>query len=185
MITAECIISYPAIFEPKENPSGAMKYSCSLLFDKKDVKGIAELKKAIDKAIIKGKETKWNSKLPNFRYAPLRDGDTELEAGDKTDPVYAGKVFLNCSSDAKNSAPGVVGPNAKPLMNQTDLYAGCIVRADINPFPYKRSGNSGIGWGLNNIMLVSDGTRLDGKMNAEDAFAGHIISEDGESAELM
>ena len=176
MITCEAVISYPAIFEPKENPSGKMKYSCSLLFNKDDTKGIAELQAQIDKAISKGKETRWNHKLPAFRYPPLRDGDAELESGDKSDSIYKNMFFVNCSSD---TAPGVVGPDAKPLMDAKALYAGCIVRADINPFPYKHSGNSGIGWGLNNIMLVADGKRLDGRQSAENAFAGHIVSEDG------
>jgi hypothetical protein len=176
MITGECIISYPALFEPKKNPSGAMKYSCSLLIEKTDASAIATLTKAIDIAILKGKETKWSGKTPKFRYQPLRDGDEELESGDKTDPVYKGKVFLNCSSD---TPPGVVDPHAKTLMDQNKIYAGCIVRADINPFPYKKSGNSGVGWGLNNIMLIADGPRLDGKQNAEDAFSKCIVSEDG------
>ena len=43
MITPEAIISYAAVFEPKENPSGKLKYSCSLLFEKADKAGIAEL----------------------------------------------------------------------------------------------------------------------------------------------
>ena len=170
MITNKCIISYPALFEAKPNPSGAMKFSCSLLIDKTDTEGIAALEAAIDKAIAKGKETKWDGKTPKFRYQPLRDGDEELESGDKADAIYKGKMFLNCSSD---DAPGVVGPDAKPLMNQNELYAGCIVRADINPFPYKNSGNCGIGWGLNNVMLIDDGPRLDGKQNAEDAFGDY------------
>ena len=176
MITGECIISYPALFEPKVNPSGAMKYSCSLLFEKMDTEAIASLTKAIDIAILKGKETKWSGKLPKFRYQPLRDGDEELESGDKTDFVYEGKVFLNCSSD---TPPGVVDSHAKALMDQNKIYAGCIVRADVNPFPYKHSGNAGIGWGLNNIMLIADGSRLDGKQNAEDAFSKFGGTEDG------
>jgi len=176
MITPECIISYPAVFTPKENPSGLLKYSCSLLFDKKDTEGIGELDAAVQRAIAKGKETKWSGKVPTFRYAPLRDGDEELESGDKADPVYKGKVFLNCSS---NTPPGVVGPDGKPLMDQKLLYAGCIVHADVNPFPYKHSGNAGIGWGFNNLMLVADGNRLDGRLAAQDAFKSHIISEDG------
>lgn len=176
MITGKAIISYPALFEAKENPSGALKYSCSLLFDKKDVKTIEALRAAINKAIAKGKEKNWEGKIPKFRYEPLRDGDQELADGEKTDAVYKGKFFLNCSA---NDAPGVVGPDAKPLMNQTEIYAGCIVRADVNPFPYKRSGNSGIGWGLNNIMLIDDGERLDGRQNAEDAF-GEFAKEDDE-----
>ncbi len=175
MITNPMILSYPAIFEAKENQSGVLKFSCSLLIDKSDTQGVQLIKSAIDKAIAKGKSSLWNNKVPKFRYEPLRDGDEELADGSKTDPIYKNKFFLNCSA---NTAPGVVGPDAKPLMDQTKLYAGCIVRADINPFPYKHSGSAGIGWGLNNIMLVGDGPRLDGKSNAEDAFAAFADKED-------
>lgn len=179
MVTAEMIISYPALFEPKPNPSGALKYSCSLLIDKSDTKGVKALQDAVDKAIAKGKDSRWDGKVPKFRYSPLRDGDEELESGEKTDKIYKGKLFLNCSSD---EAPGVVGPDAKPLMDQSKLYAGCVVRADINPFPYKNSGNSGIGWGLNNIMLVRDGERLDGRQNAEDAFGEYAQDNEDDLA---
>ena len=168
MITGNMIISYPAVFEPKENLSGVLKYSCSLLVDKKDTATVEAIQAAINKAITKGQSTCWGGKVPKFRHEPLRDGDAELASGDKDDPFYKGKVFLNCTS---NTAPGVVDAQAKVLMDQTKLYAGCIVKADINPFPYKNSGNSGVGWGLNNLMLISDGDRLDGKKNAEQAFA--------------
>lgn len=176
MITGEAIISYPHVFEPKLNPSNVLKYSCSLLFDKNDKEALAELTTAANKAIARGKDSKWGGKIPKFRYNTLRDGDEELESGEKTDPIYEGKMFLNCSTD---TAPGVVDSDAKTLMDQSKMYAGCIVRADINPFPYKHSGNSGVGWGLNHVMLIADGPRLDGRQNAEDAFSKHIMSEDG------
>jgi len=181
MITPECIISFPAIWEPKENPSGALKYGCSILIDKADVKGVAEFQKEIDKAVAKGKSTitAWKGKVPNFKYKPLRDGDEELANGDKTDACYKGRYFINCSS---NTAPGVVGPNAKPLMDQEALYAGAVVRLDLNAFPYANSGNNGIGWGLNNVMLVRDGDRLDGKQRAVDAFAGFVSGATEEAA---
>ncbi len=184
MITPEGIISYPNIWEPKANLSGVLKYSCSILFNKSDAQGITDLKAAIEKATIKGKESisTWKGKVPNFRYQPLRDGDAELESGDKTDKVYEGKYFINCSS---NDAPGVVGPDAKPLMDQDALYAGCIIRADVNPFPYSNGGNNGIGWGLNNIMLVREDTRLDGRQRAVDAFSGFAAGPEDESSELM
>ena len=179
MITGKVIISYPHIFEPSENLSGQMKYSCSLLIEKTDTKTIEAIRAAIQKATEKGKATIWGGKVPKFRYEPLRDGDEELASGDKDDPAYKGRYFLNCTS---NDAPGVVDVHAKPLMNQNDLYAGCIVRADINPFPYKNSGNAGVGWGLQNLMLVSDGERLDGRKKAEDAFAGFAEESDDDLA---
>lgn len=175
MITPVAIISYPALFTPKPNPSGVLKFSCSLLIDKSDVEGIKQLKDAIAAATEKGRTTLWANKVPAFRYQPLRDGDKELESGEKSDPIYKGKVFLNCASD---NAPGVVvatGQGPKPLMDPEAIFAGCYVRADINPFPYKNSGNSGIGWGLNNILLLKEGPRLDGRLRATDAFAQYDV----------
>jgi len=185
MITTEVIISYPHIFEPAENPSGALKYSCSILIDKDDKKGVAEFKDAVAKAIAKGQGAipSWQKKVPKFRYPALRDGDQELEDGDKSDAIYKNKYFINCSS---NDAPGVVGPDAKPLMDQEALYAGCIVRIDVNPFPYSNSGNNGIGWGLNNVMLIKEGKRLDGRQRAADAFSQYAgVSEEDDGDELM
>ncbi len=178
MIITNVILSYPALFEPKPNQSGVLKYSASFLIDKKDTKLVEAIKAMIEKTKQKGKDTKWNNKLPKFRYSPLRDGDEELANGEKDDPIYKGKFFINTSTDGNGPAPQVVGPDTQPLMNQNDIYAGCIVHADVNPFPYKNSGNCGIGWGLNNVMLVSDGPRLDGRMNAEDAFSSFAEKEE-------
>ena len=97
-----------------------------------------------------------------------------MASGEKEDPAYKGKFFVNCSSD---TPPGVVGPAGKPLMDQASLFSGCVVRADINAFPYKNA-NNGVGWGLNNVMLVREGDRLDGRQKAEDAFAGFAKDEE-------
>jgi len=167
MITPEGIISYPAIWEARENPSGIMKFGCQLLFDKQNIKALEE---EVAKATEKGKSSIWKGRVPKFRYPALRDGDAELESGEKEDPIYKGKVFFNCSA---NDAPQVVGPTAEVLMDQTKLYAGCIVRADVRAYPYSHSGSVGVGWGLNSIMLVRDGKRLDGRVDAETAFASY------------
>lgn len=178
MITCICRISYPVLFEPKPNPSGVLKYSCSLLIPKTDKAGVAQFNEAIEKAKLLGKEKLWKGKIPHFRYKPLRDGDEELESGEKEGKEYTGMYFINCSS---NDPPGVVGSNAKPLMDQGEIFAGCYVRADVNPFPYDNSGNKGVGWGLNNIMLIKQGERLDGRQRAEDAFANYASEPDADA----
>ena len=180
VITNEAILSYPALFEPKANLSGVLKYSCTLLFDKSDKAGIARLNDAIAAASEKGKSNIWNNKVPKFRYDPLRDGDEELSSGQKEDPVYKGKMFLNCTS---NTPPGVVDQYAKPVMDSEILYAGCIVRGQLNAFPYKNSGNCGIAWGLNGIMFVKDGQRLDGRIPSEQAFASFASNDDDDDNE--
>jgi hypothetical protein len=178
MITSVVRLSFPALFEPKANPSGKLKYGCSLIISKDDVAGIKDLQDAVAKAIQKGKEKIWSGKVPSFRYQAIRDGDAELASGDKTDPVYKNSFFINCAAD---TAPGVVQATAtgpKPLLDVTAIFAGCWVRADVNAYPYKNSGNNGVGWGLNNIMLVKEGDRLDGRMRATDAFANYDVSEE-------
>jgi len=174
MITTKCRISYPNLITPKANPSGALKYSCCLLIPKSDTQGVKEIQNAIAAATARGKEKIWNNKVPPFRYKPLRDGDEELASGERSGREYEGHYFVNCSS---NDPPGIVDQRGKPAMVDDLVYAGCFVRADINPFPYKNSGNSGIGWGLNNVMFIHDGERLDGRMKAEDAFAAYATDE--------
>jgi hypothetical protein len=183
MITPEMIASFVKVFTPEPNLSGVMKYSIQLLIPKEDKKGIAALKAAIEKAKLKGKEKTWGGKIPPFRYQPLRDGDVELENGEKDDPSYKGRLFLNASC-GETDRPQVVGPDAQPLLDQSLLYSGCIVRADISPFPYKNAGNCGIGWWLNSLMVVRDGERLDGKQNAVDAFAAYATEPESEESEL-
>ena len=178
IVVENAVISYPALFEAKPNPSGAFKYSCSLLIDKNDKKMVKRLEEAVAKCIEIGKGSKWGGKVPHFQYEPIRDGDKELESGQKTDKIYKNKVFINLSSD---TPPGIVGPNNQRLMDQTALFAGCIVHVQANPFPYKNGGNCGIGWGLNNVMLVDNENveRLDGRQSAEDAF-GNYANEEGD-----
>lgn len=183
MITPEMIGSFIKVFEPETNLSGELKYSIQLMIPKTDKKGVAQLEAAIAKAIAKGKDKKWGGKQPKFRYQPLRDGDAELASGEKTDQSYAGMLFLNAAASVKDR-PQVVGPTAKPLMDEGALYSGCIVRADITPFAYLNAGNAGVGWYLNSIMLVRDGKRLDGKLDAADAFAGFKIEDNEESTDL-
>lgn len=187
MITTVGIVTFPTFFTPKPNLSGDLVFGCTLLIDKTDKKGIAELKGEVAKAIAKGKEKHWNGKVPKFTYQPLRDGDAELKDGSKEGPEYKGRIFFGCSC-APDQAPGVVGPDGKPLMSQKAIYSGCFVRLDVRAFAYKKGGNNGVGWWLNNVMLVDDGPRLDGKMDAVDAFAQYATENytsdgDGESGE--
>ncbi|MBU2249360.1 MAG: DUF2815 family protein [Gammaproteobacteria bacterium] len=174
MITTNVRFSYLNAFEPKENPSGKLKYSVSILIPKSDEAGIKAIHAAINHAVQKGiddnKFTK--AQVPGLRL-PLRDGDEEHEAGNRG-PEYQGHFFMNASSDSK---PGVVKAQKDsapvPIFDPDEFFSGCYGRADVNFFPYNQAGNRGVGVGLNNLMLVKEGERLDGRMKAEDAFADY------------
>lgn len=155
MITSLVRIFDPALFNPKSNSTGALKYSCSLFFPKTDIEGVTLIKIAIDEVIETGRIKLWNGKIPDFHCEPLRDGDAELESGKQTRKEYKGHFFLNCATD---NQPYVFGPDAIPLMQQDEIYTGCIVRADITPYAYINRNKNGIGWGLKKIILVEPPT---------------------------
>lgn len=174
MITGIIRFSYLNAFEPGETPSGEMRYSAAILISKDDEATLKEIELAINKAIEKGINTgKFNKAQATSLRLPLRDGDAEHEAGNRG-PEYKGHFFINASN---KNRPGVVNAQAKPIFDANDFYSGCYGRADINFFPYNTVGNRGIGVGLNNLMKIKDGERLDGKMKAEDAFASFAQME--------
>lgn len=101
-VTGLVRLSYANIWAPKEDLSGRMRYSASLLIKKSDTKTISRLKAKI-KELINDEEAK---KILGTRGKdidlPLRDGDTEREGDDN----YAGHYFLNAkATEEKSSAP--------------------------------------------------------------------------------
>jgi hypothetical protein len=178
MITTLVRFSYLNAFEAKPNPSGDLKFSASILIPKEDKVGIKVIHDAINVAVQKGIDTnKFTKAQISGLRIPLRDGDEEFDNGNRG-AEYKGCFFLNSSSVNK---PGVVkaqpGGPPVPIFDPEDFFSGCYGRADINFFPYNQAGNRGIGVGLNNLMLVKEGERLDGRQRAEDAFANYTEEE--------
>ena len=172
MISPEVRFSYLNCFEPKATPSGDLKFSVSMLIPKTDTEGIKTLHAAINAAVQKGIENNkfTQAQIKGLRL-PIRDGDKEFEAGNRG-AEYKGCFFVNATSKNK---PGVVKAQADskpvPIFDPDDFYSGCYGRADVNFFPYNQAGNRGVGCGLNNLMMIKEGERLDGRHKAEDAFA--------------
>lgn len=167
-------LSYLKAWEPGETPSGDLKYGCSILVpvgNKADLAAIDQaIKAAIQQGLDKGTFTK--AHLKSLRM-PTRNGSEEF-ANEAKGKEYDGMIFMNASS---KNPPGIVDSNARPIMNQDDLYSGVWALADVNFFPYHAGGNRGIGVGLNNIMKVRDDERLDGKRSAEEAFSKFAIND--------
>ena len=171
LVIENALLSYLNWHEPQETPSGDMKYSVSILIDQTDAKMIKKVKAAILTAVNKGiTDNKFTKAQSNSLRMPLRDGSKEFEDGNRG-KEYDGCFFLNANSKNK---PGVVrksGDNTIPIIDPDEFYSGCIGHVHVSFFPYNTAGNRGIGVGLNNIMKVSDGDRLDGRKSADDAFS--------------
>ena len=134
---------------------------------------LAKIKAAFTAAETSGIQTVWQGKKPvTYKYSVVRDGDADKPDQD----AYAGKLFINASSKLQ---PGIVDANVQPIIDRTELYAGCYGRVQINFFPYAQAGNKGIGCGLINVQKLSDGESLGGRMKAEDAFGDDAGVEAG------
>lgn len=144
---------------------GEAKYSLMLMWDK-----TTDLSK-VKQGIIAVATEKWGAgaleglKSGRLRN-PLRDGDKKFaEGGDET---FKGKVFLNASSTQR---PGIMDVDRKPV-DPNDVYSGCFFHAALRFFPYDKNGNKGVGVGLQNLLLVGKGKRIDGRKSAEADFSG-------------
>ena len=175
-------ISYAHTFEPKDSfGDGKLAYSATFLIGKNDKEKIAQIEEAIERAIKlgvqNGKFKATAPKLPTFK-RPLRDGDLERTANpDGRGPEYEGVMFFN----ARNTNPvGNVNSRNQPIRpeDREGFYSGWYVHADVNFYPFNSNGSCGIACGLNNIMWVAAGDRLDGRQSAQEAFAGLEVGDD-------
>lgn len=161
VITPVCIGSYVRLLEPAKSLNDEMKYSVSMIFP--EDADLSTMKKAAATALIE----RWGpdkSKHPKQLRSPFRDGN------EKDDPIYQGKIFVNVSSVDPPEIVQKVGNQAVPLTSPQEVYSGMYMRASLSAFAYDKKGNRGVSFGLNNVMKVRDGERLDGRTNADTDF---------------
>lgn len=152
-------LAFPAFFTPTAMEEGQeKKYQCVLLFDKDA--DLSALKAAAKAAM----EEKWPdaAKRPKNLRSPFRDGDEKEEW-----EGFPGQIYISARS---NSKPGVVDANVQPIIEPSEIYGGCYVRATLNAFAYDTAGNKGVAFGLGNVQKLADGPAFDGRTRAEDDF---------------
>lgn len=161
IVTPEIICSFPYLFTVSDYTG---KYGLSIPIPKENEEAIANIKACIENAA----ENKWGRKaraeIGKKIESPLRDGDTEKA----DDEVYRGTIFFSANSNKK---PGVVDKALQPILDQDDIYPGCIVRVSVNFYAYDFKGKKGVACGLQNVMKVRDGEAIGGISKAEDDFA--------------
>lgn len=164
VVTGIVRLSYEHVWEPASINGSNPKYSASLIIPKSDKKTIDAINTAIDNAIRDG-AGKFGGKIPNkgALKLPLRDGDIERD-----DEAYKGCCFVNANS---TSQPQIVDRSVQPILDRSEVYSGCYVRASINFYAFNSNGNKGVACGLGNIQKVKDGEPLGGRSSAADDFA--------------
>ena len=155
-------LSYAHIFEPAADLSGNIKYQATLLVPKSDTKTI----KAVEDAIEEAKQ--------------LGDGDGTRPTDGEPYGEECHDHYIITAKANENRPPLVVDKNLQRILDQTAVYSGCYVRANINFYAYNSNGNKGVACGLNGIQFVRDGEPLGGvQVTAESAFGdGFEFAED-------
>jgi hypothetical protein len=133
-------------------------YSVQMLFPKDT--DISSLKKAVSATIRK----KWGedkAKWPKNMRLPFKDGNEKNLAD------YKDKVVVEARSKMK---PGIVDKNLQEIIEPSEAYSGCWMRATVTCFAYDKAGNKGVSFGLQNLQKVKDDEAFSGKRNAKDDF---------------
>lgn len=163
---------YVSLFTPRDPPAGSQgkpRYSIVLLYDKKDA---AKLLAPLQAAAAEVAEAKWPSKgaqvVKAMRYPVIADGDERYP----DDGAFKGKVFVRASTqaDPTRRPPGVVNGRMERLLDDEHAFSGCKFKVEVRLFPFDKAGNRGVGVGLNNVQVVAEGERLDGRRAPEDVF---------------
>lgn len=177
--------SYVALFEPKVNLSGILKYSVCLLLSKDNKKEKTKWDGAIEAAIETGiKKGMFTANQRPILKTPIRDGDAELATEMKKGEEYKNAWFVNANANA-DSPPTITEPQggvAVPILDQTKFFSGCVGRAIISFFPYDSGGSKGVAVGINGAYKTGEGTRLDGRADAVSVFA-EFAEKDSEATE--
>jgi hypothetical protein len=85
-----------------------------------------------------------------------------------------------------NDKPGIVNAQRQEILLPEEVWAGQMVRANINPKWWSNSGKKGVSFYLNHIQIVrTDLPRIDGKASASKAFDDGEINEEDATEEMF
>lgn len=165
LVTPRATLSFPHLFAARAAPgSTTKKFSCTLIFNAADMNTPAM--QALLAAIQQAAVDKFGANIPANMKHPFTRGEVKYPG----DAFYAGKVLLNANAN-EEYPPQVVGENRQPIMDRAAIYPGCQVVAGVRFYGYDTAGNRGVGCGLQAVMKVGEGERLDSRVDAVGLFA--------------
>ena len=168
--TGKVRASYVYLFQPRAAENGGdPKYSVTLLIPKTDTATLNAIFAEIEKAKQEGAQKVFNGNVPPLCKTPLYDGDGCRPNGEPFGEECRGHMVMTASAKMQ---PSIVGLDMQNIINPSELYSGCHIRANINFFAYNTNGNKGVGCGLNAVQKIEDGEPLTARVSAEEAFGG-------------
>lgn len=102
-------------------------------------------------------------KVPAKLQLTINDGDLT------DDQNRAGCNYMTVSSKA-DRRPEVVDRDRNPILDPSEIYSGASYYASLRPYAWTYGGKQGVSFGLNHVMKVADGDRLDNRGSAAKDF---------------
>ena len=165
-------ISYPHLFQPEAAPGQTEpKYSVTLLIPKTDTATKTALDAAIQAAIrecVKGYTGTITLSKP-----VVNDGDGPRPNGQPYGPECKGMWVVKAKSRNK---PQVVDGQIQPIIDPTQMYAGCYGRVAGYMRAYAMAGTTGVSFILNAVQKTGDGEPFGAPApTAEDMFGAPVV----------
>lgn len=150
----KAVLSYPSLFTP-DDFGGQRNYKADLLIPKNSEQ-FKKIFNHICKRVEEDLGCAW--KDLNDRFKPIRDFD--WESADRED--LEGYVIIRTKSKADKKRPVVVDASRVPILDEAEVYGGCVVNANISYGCYKNEFGKGVKIILNGIQKIKDGKPLAG-----------------------
>lgn len=176
-------LSFPFVFEMKENDDGNARYECTLLmppgFDTKPLLDALE-KVAVDEF---GPRKEWPEKLrkPEDVIRTLTK-QAKTMAGRDMDGYLPGWTPVSAAHSKKQ--PEVYDRDDKLITDDKEVYGGRWGRLVVRPYAY-RNKTQGVTLGLHGIRILKHDTKFGGGVDVLAAFAGIDDSGDDEYSEAI
>ena len=165
VVTPVARLSFPVLFKARKvNENDATpKFSATLLFDKKAQKTpeFKRLQASVEEAI----EEKWGSDRPKKLKTPFLTTDDF----DNVPDGYEDDMIIVRTNTVQQ--PGVVDRQNQPILQESDIYPGCYVRAAVHAYAWEhRTGGKGVSIGLDHVQFVRDGEPFGKRTKPADVF---------------
>lgn len=163
-ITPKARASYPHLFTPKAFEDGEPKYQLTAMVKKGDI-GDAFIKLVRERQ-EQALTTLYGKKLPaNIDRYGINDGD------DSEDPEMHGHWLVKSTNKAK---PAVVDADKSEIVDPTDVYGGCYVRANMCAKAYGTPSKGGVALELVAVQFMEDGEPFSAAARATIAAANEF-----------
>lgn len=159
------------LYNAKPNDKGALKFGVTLLIPKTDTatyNALCASAEACKRIKSPGKDETFYKAVPRT----IHDGDgTKPSTGESYGPECKGHWVVAVSSNEK---PGILSLDAGFNPAADKIASGDWGKVSLNAFWFDTGTNRGVTFGLNNVLFMERGERIDGRTSAADDFAEEV-----------